>query len=248
MVYFAGAVFCFFIIDGYMSTIPRELIEAAKIDGASVVQIYARIMMPLSIPVLATVAIFQTIGLWNDFLVAETFLSSSSKYTIVLQVYNSVGPVHDGLALIYDANDDQLGTDGRFLHHNAAKDNGRPGIRLGKGLGARTMGTELYRDPVFDGATDPMVIFNRAERTWWMLYTSRRTTAPGAGVAWVHGTDIGVASLMDGRGRLAVPGDVGPRVRIWPQHVLGAGSGVGWWVLSHVRQLYQGRAADLGGP
>jgi raffinose/stachyose/melibiose transport system permease protein len=91
VIYFAGAVFCFFLIDGYMSTIPRELIEAAKIDGASVVQIYARIMMPLSIPVLATVAIFQTIGLWNDFLVAETFLSSSSKYTIVLQVYNSVG-------------------------------------------------------------------------------------------------------------------------------------------------------------
>jgi hypothetical protein len=49
------------------------------------------------------------------------------------------------------------------------------------------MGTELYRDPVFDGATDPMVIFNRVERTWWMLYTSRRTTAPGAGVAWDGG-------------------------------------------------------------
>ena len=59
------------------------------------------------------------------------------------------------------------------------------------------MGTELYRDPVFDGATDPMVIFNRAEGTWWMLYTSRRATAPGSGVAWVHGTDIGVASLTE---------------------------------------------------
>ena len=65
VVYFAGAVFCFFIIDGYMSTIPRELIEAAKIDGAGVAQIYCGIMMPLSIPVLATVAIFQTIGLWT---------------------------------------------------------------------------------------------------------------------------------------------------------------------------------------
>jgi raffinose/stachyose/melibiose transport system permease protein len=91
VVYMAGAVFCFFIIDGYMSTIPKELVEAAKIDGAGVVQIYARIMMPLSMPVLATVAIFQTIGIWNDFLVANTFLSSSSKYTIVLQVYSSVG-------------------------------------------------------------------------------------------------------------------------------------------------------------
>lgn len=91
IVYMAGAVFCFFIIDGYMSTIPRELIEAAKVDGARVVQIYTRIMMPLSVPVLTTVAIFQTIGIWNDFLVANTFLSSSQKYTIVLEVYNSVG-------------------------------------------------------------------------------------------------------------------------------------------------------------
>lgn len=40
------------------------------------------------------------------------------------------------------------------------------------------MGTELYRDPVFDGATDPMVIFNRAEGTWWMLYTSRTRRRP----------------------------------------------------------------------
>ena len=39
VVYMAGAVFCFFIIDGYMSTIPKELVEAAKIDGAGVVQI-----------------------------------------------------------------------------------------------------------------------------------------------------------------------------------------------------------------
>ena len=51
-------------------------------------------------------------------------------------------------------------------------------------------GTEFYRDPVFDGATDPMVIFNRDEHTWWMLYTSRRTTGR-APVGWVHGTDIG---------------------------------------------------------
>lgn len=59
----------------------------------------------------------------------------------------------------------------------------------------------LYRDPVFDGASDPMLIFNRSEKTWWMLYTSRRVSAPSSGVAWVHGTDIGVASLMqDGAG------------------------------------------------
>ena len=87
------------------------------------------------------------------------------------------------------------------------------------------MGTELYRDPVFDGATDPMVIFNRPERTWWMLYTSRRTTALGAGVAWVHGTDIGVASLMeDGvgwlyRGTLDLEYDFG-RNTFWAPEVV----------------------------
>jgi len=91
VVYSAGSVFCFFIIDGYMATIPRELIEAGKIDGAGVVQVYGRIMLPLSAPVLATVGIFQFIGIWNDFLIADTFLSSSQKYTIVLRVYNSVG-------------------------------------------------------------------------------------------------------------------------------------------------------------
>jgi raffinose/stachyose/melibiose transport system permease protein len=91
VVYCAGSVFCFFVIDGYMATIPKELVEAARLDGAGVVQIYARVMLPISMPVLTTVGIFQIMGIWNDFLIADTFLSSSQKYTIVLQVYNSVG-------------------------------------------------------------------------------------------------------------------------------------------------------------
>lgn len=58
----------------------------------------------------------------------------------------------------------------------------------------------LFRDPTLDGAADPVVLWNRAERTWWMLYTNRRAWAPTAGddVAWVHGTDVGVASSADG--------------------------------------------------
>jgi GH43 family beta-xylosidase len=59
------------------------------------------------------------------------------------------------------------------------------------------MSQVLYRDPVFDGATDPVMIFNRAERTWWMMYTSRRASAPGSDVGWVHGSQIGAASLME---------------------------------------------------
>jgi hypothetical protein len=57
----------------------------------------------------------------------------------------------------------------------------------------------LYRDPVFDGAADPVLVWHRAERKWFMLYTNRRATAPGLrGVAWVHGTLIGIAESPDG--------------------------------------------------
>jgi hypothetical protein len=56
----------------------------------------------------------------------------------------------------------------------------------------------MYRDPIFDGPTDPVVMFNHETGDWWMFYTQRRATVPGPGVAWVHGTDIGVAISSDG--------------------------------------------------
>lgn len=60
------------------------------------------------------------------------------------------------------------------------------------------MNAPLFRDPIFDGAADPVVVWNRAEQTWWMIYTNRRATAGGPKFAWVHGTDLGVASSSDG--------------------------------------------------
>ncbi|WP_339277724.1 glycosyl hydrolase [Paenibacillus sp. FSL W8-0426] len=60
------------------------------------------------------------------------------------------------------------------------------------------MGAPLFRDPIFDGAADPVLIWNRAEQAWWMVYTNRRATAGGPKFAWVHGTDLGVASSTDG--------------------------------------------------
>jgi len=58
----------------------------------------------------------------------------------------------------------------------------------------------LYRDPVFDGAADPSLIWDDKERAWWVFYTNRRANAPDAqdGVRWCHGTDIGIASSADG--------------------------------------------------
>lgn len=51
----------------------------------------------------------------------------------------------------------------------------------------------LYRDPVYDGPADPVVIWNRAEKNWWMLYTQRRANVEGADVAYCYGTAIGIA-------------------------------------------------------
>lgn len=58
----------------------------------------------------------------------------------------------------------------------------------------------LYTDPVHDGAADPVVIWNRHKKEWWMFYTNRRAAnAPASeGVAWVHGTRIGIAVSKDG--------------------------------------------------
>jgi len=56
----------------------------------------------------------------------------------------------------------------------------------------------LFRDPIHDGAADPTIIWNRQEQSWWILYTNRRANVDGRGVAWVHGTDIGIASSSDG--------------------------------------------------
>lgn len=57
----------------------------------------------------------------------------------------------------------------------------------------------LFRDPIYDGAADPTLIWNRAEEAWWMVYTNRRAWSPPSDdVAWVHGTDLGIAVSHDG--------------------------------------------------
>ena len=62
-----------------------------------------------------------------------------------------------------------------------------------------TVPAPLFRDPVFDGAADPTIIWNRDEQSWWLVYTNRRATTDGPGYVWIHGTDIGIASSKDGR-------------------------------------------------
>lgn len=91
LVYSAGSIFCWFVIQGYMATLPFEVIEAARLDGCGPGQIFWRIVLPLIRPILATVAVFQTMWIWNDFFTPNVYLSDPGKSTIVLEVYTSVG-------------------------------------------------------------------------------------------------------------------------------------------------------------
>jgi len=91
VMYACGAIFCYFLIIGYMKTVPSELFEAARIDGASAFRIYWSVALPLIRPILVTVGVFQTMWVWNDFITPNVFISSPEKQTLVLQVYSAIG-------------------------------------------------------------------------------------------------------------------------------------------------------------
>jgi len=80
--WFGGNAFYIFLLRQFFLTLPTELDDAAKIDGASLFHIYARILMPLSKPALATVAIFSFFTHWNSFLTPLIYLNTSEKYTL----------------------------------------------------------------------------------------------------------------------------------------------------------------------
>ena len=82
--FLGGWPFFIFILRQFFMTIPHELTEAAKVDGASHLLIYSRIVMPLSKPALATVAIFAFLLHWNDFFGPLIFLSEEPKFTLAL--------------------------------------------------------------------------------------------------------------------------------------------------------------------
>jgi multiple sugar transport system permease protein len=81
---FFGVPFFVFMLRQFFMTIPRELTDAAKIDGASEFGIYWRIILPLAKPALATVALFIFIGNWGEFLRPLIYLSSEDKYTLAI--------------------------------------------------------------------------------------------------------------------------------------------------------------------
>ena len=78
-----GLPLAVFLLYGFIATLPNDLFESAYIDGASPFTAFTRIVIPLSVPALASFAIFQFLWVWNDFLVALVFLGSSSDVAVL---------------------------------------------------------------------------------------------------------------------------------------------------------------------
>lgn len=91
MVYATTAIpFCVWTLKGYFDTLPRELEEAARIDGASHWMIFRRIMLPLAKPGLAITALFSFMTAWNEFIMASTFMTDESRYTLPVLINSTV--------------------------------------------------------------------------------------------------------------------------------------------------------------
>jgi len=82
-----GLAFGTFIMKGFFEGLPRELEEAARLDGAGEFGIFARVMLPLTRPALATVAIFTFLQNWNEFLFALTFITEGRMRTLPTGIY-----------------------------------------------------------------------------------------------------------------------------------------------------------------
>ena len=80
-----GLALATYLLFNYIRTLPRETLESAFIDGASHFTIFVKLIMPLSVPALASFAIFQFLWVWNDYLVALTFLGVDPTYKVLTQ-------------------------------------------------------------------------------------------------------------------------------------------------------------------
>ncbi|KQZ12664.1 alpha-glucoside ABC transporter permease [Mesorhizobium sp. Root554] len=85
-----GLPFAIYLLRSYIAGLPREIMESARIDGASDFEIFVKIVLPLSFPVLASFAIFQFLWVWNDLLVAMVFLGTEADQIVLTAKLNAL--------------------------------------------------------------------------------------------------------------------------------------------------------------
>lgn len=91
LVYASGVSFAVFMYQGFIRSIPIDMEESALIDGARPMQLFWKIVFPLLRPATATLVIFQTMWIWNDFTLSSLFLSSRKNLTLLLELHQCIG-------------------------------------------------------------------------------------------------------------------------------------------------------------
>jgi alpha-glucoside transport system permease protein len=86
-----GLPLAVFLLRNFFITLPRDLIEAARVDGASNLRIFMRVVLPLSVPALASYGIFQFLWVWNDLLMALVFISDSDLFPMTKRITEMQG-------------------------------------------------------------------------------------------------------------------------------------------------------------
>ena len=86
-----GMPLAIFLLKNFIGSLPSEVIEAARVDGASHMTIFVRIVLPLSVPALASLAIFQFLWVWNDLLVAKVFGGGAESQPMTFAMVDMVG-------------------------------------------------------------------------------------------------------------------------------------------------------------
>ncbi|MCA9912739.1 MAG: carbohydrate ABC transporter permease [Anaerolineae bacterium] len=96
-----GLPLAIYLLHNYISGLPREIIESAKIDGASHFKIFTNLILPLSVPALASFAIFQFLWVWNDLLVALVFLTKNPDQIVMTsQIRELIGSRGDNWEIL----------------------------------------------------------------------------------------------------------------------------------------------------
>lgn len=103
LLYSANMSFAVFVLSNFLRTVPDPLIECARIDGASEFQIYRKIILPMSRPVLSTVGLISFVTMWNDFYMPLVFLTKESVRTLTLGVYRYMNNFLENWHLVFAA-------------------------------------------------------------------------------------------------------------------------------------------------
>jgi arabinogalactan oligomer/maltooligosaccharide transport system permease protein len=83
--------FCIWMLKGYFDALPKELEEAALMDGASHTQVFLKVVLPLSRPALAVTALFSFMQAWNEYILAATLLDNETRFTLPVALQRYVG-------------------------------------------------------------------------------------------------------------------------------------------------------------